>query len=197
MKPRPDPFAHLDEWYAEARASEPQPEAAALATVRADGQPSNRSVLVRRWDEWGFEVFKNLQSRKAHEVAAHPAAALVFHWKAAGHGGRQVRIEGAVEPMSDAESDAYWATRPRGSQISALASEQSQPVADRATLLARRDALEAEYPEGVPVPRPGHWGGLRLVPARFEFWQHEDDRFHQRLAYERRLGGWETTILQP
>ncbi|MQC17966.1 MAG: pyridoxamine 5'-phosphate oxidase [Chloroflexi bacterium] len=197
MTPRPDPFAHLDEWFAEAQATELQPEAAALATVGADGQPSNRIVLVRRWDERGFEVFTNLRSRKAREVEAHPAAAVVFHWKAAGHGGRQVRIEGAIEPMSDAESDAYWATRPRGSQISALASDQSQSVADRPTLLARRDALEGEYPEGVRVPRPEHWGGLRLVPVRFEFWQHEDDRFHQRLAYERRLGVWETTILQP
>lgn len=192
-----DPFAHLDEWFTEARATEPQPEAAALATVGADGQPSNRIVLLRRWDERGFEVFTNLRSRKAREAAAQPAAALVFHWKAVGHGGRQVRIEGDLEPMSAAESDAYWATRPRGSQISALASEQSEPVADRATLLARRDALEAEYPEGVAVPRPAHWGGLRLVPVRFEFWQHEDDRFHQRLAYERGPGGWEATILQP
>ncbi len=197
MTPRSDPFAHLDEWYAEARGSEPQPEAAALATVGADGQPSNRIVLVRRWDERGLEVFTDLQSRKARELRAHPGAALVFHWKAAGHGGRQVRIEGHVEPMSAAESDAYWATRPRGSQISALASEQSEPVENRETLLARRDALEARYPDGGGVPRPAHWGGLRLAPVRFEFWQHEDDRFHQRLAYERQPDGWTTAILQP
>lgn len=197
MTPRPDPFAHLDEWYADARANEPQPEAAALATVGADGKPSNRVVLVRRWDARGFEVFTNLRSPKARDVQEHPMAALVFHWKSAGHGGRQVRIEGTVEAMSAAESDAYWATRSRGSRLSALASDQSEPIESREALLARRDALEQRYPDGAEVPRPAHWGGLRLVPVRFEFWQHEDDRFHQRLEYRRIAGGWETAILQP
>lgn len=197
MNPRADPFAHLDEWFMEARVDDPQPEAAALATVGADGKPSNRVVLVRRWDARGFEVFTNLRSPKARDVQEHPMAALVFHWKSAAHGGRQVRIEGRVEPMSAAESDAYWATRPRGSQISAVASEQSEPIESREALLARRDALEQRYPDGAEVPRPAHWGGLRLVPVRFEFWQHEDDRFHQRLEYRRFAGGWETAILQP
>jgi len=196
VTPRSDPFVHLDEWYAVARASDPQPEAAALATVGADGQPSNRMVLVRRWDARGFEVFTNLRSRKARDIAGEPRAALTFHWKPLG---QQVRIEGSVEPMSTAESDAYWATRPRGSRISALASDQSEAVESRATLLAKRDALEARYPDGAPVPRPEHWGGLRLVPLRVEFWQHEDDRFHQRLEYARAGfdAPWRTAILQP
>ncbi len=196
MTPRADPFAHLDEWYAVAREADSQPEAAAFATVDADGQPSNRMVLVRRWDARGFEVFTNLRSPKARDVAGQPRAALTFHWKPLG---RQVRIEGVMEPMSAAESDAYWDTRPRGSRISALASDQSEVIESRAALLAKRDALEGRYPGETPVPRPEHWGGLRLAPLRVEFWQHEDDRFHQRLEYARASldAPWRTAILQP
>ena len=201
MTPRPSPFIHLDEWFAAARLADPQPEAASLATVGADGQPSNRVVLVRQWDARGFEVFTNLRSRKAREVGAQPRVALTFHWKGAGPagGGRQVRIEGVAEAMSASESDAYWAARPRGSQISASASDQSEPIESRAALLAKRDALEARYADGGEVPRPAHWGGFRIVPLRVEFWQHEDDRYHQRLEYSRRAVGmpWRTQILQP
>lgn len=186
----------MDEWFARARREDPQPEAAALATVGADGQPSNRVVLVRRWDDRGFEVFTNLRSRKALEIGARSRAALTFHWKPLG---RQVRIEGTVEPMSAAESDAYWASRPRGSRISAVASDQSEPIESREALLAKRDAVEERYPEGEDVPRPTHWGGFRVVPLRVEFWQHEDNRFHQRLEYRRSAVGhpWRTALLQP
>jgi len=194
--PRPNPFIHLDQWFAAARRADPQPEAAALATVGPDGQPSNRLVLVRQWDARGFEVFTNLRSRKALEIGEQPRVALTFHWKPLG---RQVRIEGVAAPMSAAESDAYWASRPRGSRISAAASDQSEPIESRAALLAKRDALEERYPEGADVPRPPHWGGFRIVPLRVEFWQHEDDRYHQRLEYSRLAARspWRTTILQP
>ena len=196
MIPRPNPFIHLDQWFAAARRADPQPEAAALATVGPDGQPSNRLVLVRQWDARGFEVFTNLRSRKALEIGEQPRVALTFHWKPLG---RQVRIEGVAAPMSAAESDAYWASRPRGSRISAAASDQSEPIESRAALLAKRDALEERYPEGADVPRPPHWGGFRIVPLRVEFWQHEDDRYHQRLEYSRLAARspWRTTILQP
>lgn len=196
MIPRPNPFIHLDDWFAAARRSDPQPEAAALATVGANGQPSNRLVLVRQWDARGFEVFTNLRSRKALEIGEQPRVALTFHWKPLG---RQVRIEGVAEPMSAAESDAYWVSRPRGSRISAAASDQSEPIESRAALLAKRDVLEERYPEGADVPRPPHWGGFRIVPLRVEFWQHEDDRYHQRLEYSRSAARapWRTTILQP
>ena len=196
MTPRPNPFIHFDEWFDAARRSDPQPEAAALATVGADGQPSNRLVLVRQWSPRGFEVFTNLRSRKALEIGGQPRVALTFHWKPLG---RQVRVEGIAEPMSAAESDAYWESRPRGSRISAAASDQSEPIESRAALLAKRDALEERYPEGADVPRPPQWGGFRIVPLRVEFWQHEDDRYHQRLEYSRPTVGapWRTAILQP
>lgn len=210
MTPRPTPFIHLDEWFRQARRSDPQPEAAALATVSADGQPSNRLVLVRQWNERGFEVFTNLRSRKAVEVGVQPRVALTFHWKGdeslggsgrggSGRPGRQVRIEGIAEAMSAAESDAYWTTRPRGSRISAIASDQSEPIESREALLAKRDALEERYAGIEEIPRPAHWGGFRIVPLRVEFWQHEDNRYHQRLEYARRAMGmpWRTQILQP
>lgn len=199
MTPRPNPFIHFGEWFAAARRSDPQPEAAALATVGAGGQPSNRLVLVRQWSPRGFEVFTNLRSRKATEIGQQPRAALTFHWKAGSTGGRQVRIEGIAEPTSAAESDAYWESRPRGSRVSGVASDQSEPIESRAALLAKRDALEERYPDGADVPRPSHWGGFRIVPIRVEFWQHEDDRYHQRLEYTRSAVGapWRTAILQP
>ncbi|MGE3962271.1 MAG: pyridoxamine 5'-phosphate oxidase [Dehalococcoidia bacterium] len=196
ITPRPSPLAHFAEWWDAARAADPQPEAASLATVGVDGQPSNRLVLVRRWDERGFEVFTNLHSRKAREVGGRPLAALTFHWKPLG---RQVRVEGGVEPMSAAESDAYWAMRPRGSRISALASDQSEPIDSREALLAKRDLLADRFAGVDAIPRPAHWGGFRIVPLRIEFWQHEDDRYHQRLEYARSAVGrpWRAQLLQP
>ena len=196
MTPRPNPFLHLEEWFAAARREDPQPEAAALATVGAEGQPANRLVLVRLWDTRGFEVFTNLRSRKAHELGDEPKAALTFHWKPLG---RQVRIEGFTEAMSAAESDAYWASRPRGSRISAIASDQSEPIESRDALLAKRDLVEERY-EGVDdIPRPAHWGGFRIVPLRIDLWQHEDNRYHQRLEYSRSAVGrpWRSQVLQP
>lgn len=196
MIPRPSPFVHFDEWFAAARVVDPQPEAAALATVGRDGQPSNRMVLVRRWSGRGFEVFTDLRSPKALDIGDEPRVALTFHWKPLG---RQVRIEGVAAPMSAAESDAYWASRPRGSRLSAMASDQSEPIESRAALLAKRDALGQRYASTAEVPRPAHWGGFRIAPLRVEFWEHEDDRFHQRLEYRRSAVGapWRTAILQP
>lgn len=196
MTPRPSPFLHLEEWFAAAIRVDPQPEAAALATVGPDGQPSNRLVLVRLWDTRGFEVFTNLRSRKAREAGGQPRVALTFHWKPLG---RQVRVEGVAEPMSAAESDAYWRSRPRGSRISAIASDQSEPIESREALLAARDLVEGRYAGIDEIPRPAHWGGLRVVPLRIEFWQHEENRYHQRLEYSRSSVGspWRSQILQP
>lgn len=196
LVPRPDPFIHFGEWYRAAEAADPQPEAAAFATVSAEGAPSNRLVLVRRWSARGFEVFTNLQSRKARDLAVNPRAALAWHWKSLG---RQVRVEGVAEMMTSEESDAYWYGRPRGSQVSALASKQSQPIEGREALLEQRDAIELQLRDVASLPRPAGWGGLRVVPLRVEFWQHEDDRYHQRLVYRRTAVGtpWSTEFLQP
>lgn len=190
------PFAHFDAWFADARGADPQPEAAALASADGRGRPSNRLVLVRNWSERGWEVHTNLESRKGRELLSRPWAALTWHWKPLG---RQVRVEGMVERMADEESDAYWRARPRESQVSAVASDQSEPIADRAALERRRQDVARAYPDGVEVPRPVDWGGLRVVPLRVEFWQHADDRFHDRLEYTRDAVGepWRTRVLQP
>ncbi len=194
--PRPNPFIHFAEWYRAAVAVDPQPEAAALATVGADGTPSNRLVLIRQWSPRGFEFFTNFESHKARDIAGNPRVALTWHWKAPG---RQVRVEGFAERTTDAESDAYWEARPRGSQISAIASAQSEDIESRAALLAQRDAVEEQYEDIVDIPRPAYWGGIRVVPLAVEFWQHEDDRYHQRLEYRRAVVGspWSATLLQP
>lgn len=196
MQPHADPFAHFHAWFAEARTVDPQPEAAALATVDLDGRPSNRVLLVRRWSQQGFELQTNRESRKGRELAAMPWAALTWHWKPLG---RQVRAEGSVRWLPDEASDEYWRSRPRASQLSAWASDQSQPIESREALLAGRAEVERRF-EGVQdVPRPPHWGGILLQPLRVEFWQHEDDRFHQRLEYARPDldAPWGTRILQP
>lgn len=196
MEPRPDPFAHFDEWFEEARRTDPQPEAASLATSDAQGRASNRVLLVRRWSPRGFEVQTNRESRKGRELHARPWAALAWHWKPLG---RQVRAEGPVVWLPDEESDDYWRARPRASQVSAWASDQSQAIEDREALLRRRAEVERRF-EGVEaIPRPPHWGGFLLQPLRMEFWQHEDDRFHQRLEYARDAleGPWRAGLLQP
>ncbi|MDA0815456.1 MAG: pyridoxamine 5'-phosphate oxidase [Chloroflexi bacterium] len=196
LVPRPNPFMHFAEWYRTAQALDPQPEAAALATVGADGAPSNRLVLVRQWSIRGFEFFTNLESRKARDLATETRVALTWHWKPPG---RQVRVEGLAERTSDEESDAYWRSRPRGSQISAIASAQSMDIEGRVALLVQRDAVEARYAGVAAIPRPAYWGGIRVVPLVVEFWQHEDDRYHQRLMYERAGVGlpWSIRLLQP
>jgi pyridoxamine 5'-phosphate oxidase len=190
-----DPHALFDRWLAEAREAEPNdPEAMALATVDGDGRPSVRMVLLKGHDERGFAFYTNSRSRKGEELAANPRAALLFHWKSQR---RQVRIEGAVEPAGEAESDAYFATRSRDSRLGAWASDQSRPLSSRAALEARYADLAADY-EGKDVPRPPHWWGYRLVPDRIEFWSDRPHRLHERRLFTRLAdGGWGEGLLYP
>ena len=190
----PDPAAQFAGWYAEARESGVRmPEAVALATATRDGAPSARMVLLKGFDRAGFVFFSGYDSRKGHELAENPRAALLFYWDALG---RQVRIEGRVGRVDTAESDEYWATRPLGSRLSAAASEQSRAVAGRELLEQRVASLAAEAEDTGP-PRPERWGGYRLEPDAFEFWQHRDDRLHDRFRYSREDGGWTVERLQP
>lgn len=189
-----DPFALFDGWFAEARAAEPNdPNAMALATVGADGQPSVRMVLLKGHDDRGFVFYTNLESRKAGELAATPRAALLFHWKSLR---RQIRIEGPVSRVSDAEGDAYFATRSRDSQLGAWASDQSRPLDDRTTFEARFAAMEKRF-EGGDVPRPPHWSGFRVAPQRIEFWQDRAHRLHERRLFARAGDGWTEGLLYP
>jgi pyridoxamine 5'-phosphate oxidase len=164
----------------------------ALATAAADGAPSVRMVLLKTADEAGLTFFTNYESRKGRELAANPRAALLFHWRELG---RQVRVEGRVERLTPAESDAYWSTRPLGARLSAAASPQSEVVADRDALEALVERARAEL--GNDPPRPKSWGGLRLVPQTWEFWQHRDDRLHDRLRYRRDGTAWVVERLAP
>lgn len=191
----PDPLRQFTAWFADAEASGmPQPEAAAVATATPDGAPSVRMVLVKQTDERGFVFFSNYESRKGPELAANPRAALLFHWPVLG---RQVRIEGPVQRTSLDESSAYAHSRLRGSQLSALASHQSRPVAGRESL-EQRVAELTELHAGAEVPLPDAWGGYRLTPVSYEFWQHRADRLHDRLRYASAAGGrWEMTRLAP
>jgi pyridoxamine 5'-phosphate oxidase len=190
----PDPLAQFRAWFAQAQAAPiPQPEAMTLATTTPDGQPSARVVLLRGLDERGFVFFTNYESRKAEELAANPRAALVFFWSEL-H--RQVRVEGRVEPVSAAESDAYFRTRARGSRLGAWASPQSAVIPDRAFLEERAREFAARYPDE-EVPRPPYWGGLRVVPEVIEFWQGQPDRLHDRLRYRREGSGWVCERLAP
>jgi len=189
-----DPYALFDRWMAEATAAEPNdPNAAALATVSADGAPSVRVVLLKTVDSRGFAFFTNLDSHKGRDLQANPRAALNLHWKSLG---RQVRIEGRVEQVSDAEADAYYATRPRGSRIGAWASKQSQPLDDRATLAGRVAEFDGRF-GGDDIPRPDFWSGFRVVPEKIEFWQGRQSRLHDRLVFRREKDGWTTQFLYP
>jgi pyridoxamine 5'-phosphate oxidase len=190
----PDPDRQFAAWFdAAAGAGIRQPEAAALATASPGGAPSVRMVLVKSADERGFAFFTNYESRKGAELAANPRAALMFYWDALG---RQVRIEGPVERMTPEQSAAYVRSRPRGSQLSALASPQSQVVESRQWLERRVAELERSHP-GEP-PLPDNWGGFVLIPESFEFWQHREDRLHDRLRYRRvDDGGWRVDRLAP
>jgi pyridoxamine 5'-phosphate oxidase len=190
-----DPFFLFGEWLTEAEAREPNdPNAMALATVDADGRPSVRMVLLKGHDERGFVFYTNLESRKGVALAAHPSAALLFHWKSLR---RQIRIEGAVEPVSTAEADAYFASRARDSRIGAWASDQSRPLKSRAHFLKRVAEFGARYAIG-DVPRPPHWSGFRLVPDRFEFWQDQAFRLHERRTLVRcDDGSWDEGLLFP
>ncbi|HEY0116935.1 MAG TPA: pyridoxamine 5'-phosphate oxidase [Allosphingosinicella sp.] len=189
-----DPFALFTEWLAEARLSEPNdPEAMALATVGADGQPSLRMVLLKGHGADGFVFYTNQSSRKGDELAARPLAALLFHWKSLR---RQVRIEGAVEPVTDAEADSYFASRSRDSQLGAWASDQSRPLESRALFEARFREAQARF-EGGAVPRPPHWSGYRVRPERIEFWNDRAHRLHERRLFLPDGGGWSEGLLYP
>jgi pyridoxamine 5'-phosphate oxidase len=188
-----DPVDQLAAWLAEARSACPQPDAMTLATADAHGRPSARQVLLRGLDARGLVFFTNRASRKGGELAQNPHAALVFHWWELG---RQVRVEGRVEKVSDEESEAYWRTRPRASQLAAWASPQSQPIADRGAL-DRLYAAEEERFGGDEVPLPPFWGGYRVVPETIELWQHRDDRLHDRVRYRRGADGWVRDRLAP
>jgi pyridoxamine 5'-phosphate oxidase len=189
-----DPIALFDAWFAEAQASEPNdPNAMALATVDGRGQPSVRMVLLKGHGPDGFVFYTNGESRKAADLAASPRAALLFHWKSLR---RQVRIEGPVAPVSDAESDAYFASRGRDSQLGAWASDQSRPLDARETFEARFAAMQARF-EGGDVPRPPHWGGWRVSPEQIEFWQDRAHRLHERRLFVPADGGWREGLLFP
>jgi len=189
-----DPLAQFARWYGEAQVTEkPLPDAVALATATPAGHPSLRMVLLKGFDAHGFVFYTNYRSRKGRELARNPRAALLFYW---GELERQVRIDGRVEKLMARESDEYFATRPRGSQLSAWASPQSALVAGRGLLERRFAALARKYPDA--VPRPPQWGGYRLVPEAFEFWQGREDRLHDRIHYRRVRGGrWRIERLAP
>ena len=188
-----DPIAQLGAWLDDARAAISRPHAMTLATVAADGRPSARVVLLQSIDARGLVFFTNRTSRKGRELAQTPFASAVLHWWELG---RQVRIEGAAEETTDDESIAYWASRPRGSQIAAWASSQSQPLAGREELDTSVAEVEVRF-AGRDVPLPPFWGGYRIVPDRVEFWTHCDDRLHDRLLYLREEGGWQRRRLAP
>ena len=189
-----DPLEQFQHWFDEASAVLDVPEAMALATATPDGAPSVRMVLLKDVDERGLVYYSHYTSRKGRELEANPQAALLFHWRPLG---RQVRIEGRVERVSDAESDAYFATRPRDAQLGALASRQSEPLGSRAELYERLAELEGDLAPGT-VPRPPTWGGFLLVPEAWEFWQHGASRLHDRFRYERQPGGgWRVERLFP
>jgi pyridoxamine 5'-phosphate oxidase len=188
----PDPLRQFAAWFEEAGAAGMRaPEAMALATATPDGRPSVRMVLLKGFDERGFVFFTGYESRKGAELAANPRAALLFYWDPLG---RQVRIEGAVERVEEAESDAYFASRPRGAQISASVSPQSRVVESRASLEAAAARLEAR---GGELPRPPAWGGFRLAPETYEFWQHRSNRLHDRLRYRHDGARWRIERLGP
>ncbi len=190
----PDPFRQFAVWFEQAAAAGVRmPEAAAVATATPDGAPSVRMVLVKERSAAGFVFYTNYESRKGRELAGNGRAALLFYWDPLG---RQVRIEGPVQRTSGEESAAYVRSRPRGSQLSAMASPQSQAVADREWLERRVAELAARYEQG-ELPIPEQWGGFRLRPERFEFWQHRDDRLHDRVLYTPAADGWRLERLAP
>jgi pyridoxamine 5'-phosphate oxidase len=190
----PDPIAQFHRWFEETLAANlHEPNAMIVATATREGHPSARTVLLKGYDERGFVFYTNYEGRKARELETNPACALLFYW---GELERQVRIEGCAGRISDDESDAYFASRPRGSRLGAWASDQSRPVEDRNVLEDRVRSLEAEY-EGREIPRPPFWGGYRVEPDAIEFWQGRDNRLHDRLVYRRNGGVWKMQRLQP
>ena len=189
-----DPFLLFGQWFAEARTSEiNDPEAMALATAGAEGRPSVRMVLLKGHGPDGFTFYTNEQSAKGEQLAANAQAALLFHWKSLR---RQVRVEGPVERVADAEADAYFASRSRDSQLGAWASEQSRPLDSRATFEQRFERMQRDF-EGRDVPRPPHWGGFRVIPNRIEFWSDRPHRLHERRLFTRSGHGWAEGLLYP
>jgi pyridoxamine 5'-phosphate oxidase len=190
----PDPYLQFKHWFEQALASAlPEANAMILSTVSASGQPSNRTVLLKELDAKGFVFFSNYHSRKGHEIDANPRVALLFFWPELE---RQIRIEGLAEKLSSSDSDAYFAIRPRASQLGAWASEQSQPLAAREVLETRILALDQKYAQET-IPRPSHWGGYRVIPEKFEFWQGRPSRLHDRLCYQRHGQQWQINRLAP
>jgi pyridoxamine 5'-phosphate oxidase len=189
-----DPLQLFDEWFAEARASEPnEPEAMALATTGEDKQPSVRMVLLKAYGPEGFVFYTHEQSAKGQDLAENPRAALLFHWKSLC---RQVRIEGPVERVTDAEADIYFASRGRDSQLGAWASDQSRPLDSRTTFERRFEEAKNRY-AGKDVPRPTGWGGYRVVPERIEFWTAREHRLHERRLFVDDGNGWAEGLLYP
>jgi pyridoxamine 5'-phosphate oxidase len=187
----PDPLRQLERWRYAAAEAGIDTSLVVLATATASGRPAARMVLVKGFDDGVFRFFTNYESRKAIELAENPRAALLFHWP-----GRQVRIEGTAARLPAAESDAYFDTRPPGSRLSAAVSPQSRPVESRAGLEEAVERLRRQYPDGA-VPRPPSWGGYRLDPHTYEFWQHDQHRMHDRFRYTSADGGWAVERLGP
>lgn len=198
MTPFNEPFQQFADLYARAhselsRACFPEPNAMSIATVGSDGRPSNRIVLLKAFDERGFVFYTNYQGRKGSELLANPNCALCFHWPPMEV---QIRIEGRAEPVSDAEADAYFATRARESRLGAWASDQSRPIQHDGDLERRLADVTARY-QGSDVPRPPHWSGFRVVPATIEFWHARTSRLHSRTLYIRDGNGWRVETLYP
>jgi pyridoxamine 5'-phosphate oxidase len=189
-----DPFALFDEWFAAARASElNDPEAMALATADAAGNPTARIVLLKGHGHDGFVFYTNDHSAKGQQLAINPQAALLFHWKSLR---RQVRVEGPVERVGNSQADDYFASRGRDSQLGAWASDQSRPLDCRETFEDRFEQVKRQY-EGQAVPRPPHWGGYRVIPQRLEFWTDRPHRLHERRLFTRSSDGWSEGLLYP
>ena len=191
---RENPYDLFREWYEEAWEAEAKyPDGVSLATVDPQGMPSVRTVLMKEWDERGFVFYTNFNSRKGRELLTARKAGLCFYWKSLE---RQLRIVGPVEPVSEEQADAYFASRPRESRLGAWASHQSEEITDRSVLVARLEEVRARY-EGTDVPRPPHWSGMRVMPVEIEFWQEGEFRLHDRVVYTLEEGRWVSRVLSP